>query len=103
MPLRGALYDGVSSRRIEATAEMAADGSVFVLVGGRRACGAPLEERGIAPEHLADLLARIEARQGGTGAGFDFLSTHPALEERAARMREELPRRDRGGARSVRR
>jgi Zn-dependent protease with chaperone function len=47
--MRGALYDGTSSRRIEATAEVAADGTVLVLVDGRRACGALLTQVEISP------------------------------------------------------
>jgi Zn-dependent protease with chaperone function len=47
--MRGAWYDGASSRRVEATAEVAADGTVFVVVDGRLASNARLAEVEITP------------------------------------------------------
>jgi len=47
--MQGALYDGTSSRRIEATAAVGQDGTVYVVVDGQRACSAPLAEVEISP------------------------------------------------------
>jgi Zn-dependent protease with chaperone function len=48
-----------------------------------------LREKNISPEHLAKLLGRIEAQSGAKGSPFDFLSTHPSLEERAELLKEK--------------
>jgi Zn-dependent protease with chaperone function len=56
-----------------------------------------LDEKGISPANLANLLGRIERSAGAADSRFDFLSTHPALEERAARLRGGA-RREEGAA-----
>lgn len=41
-----------------------------------------LRRRGIEPQHAVAILRRLAAQRGGAGEGFNYLSSHPGLEER---------------------
>jgi predicted Zn-dependent protease len=52
---------------------------------------AMLRKAGINPRVLGDILARMEAKAGGGSGLPDFLSSHPATEERVALSRADSP------------
>ncbi len=47
-----------------------------------------LRRKGYSPAAFADIMERLEAREGRDGGAFAYISTHPVTEERVRRARE---------------